>query len=392
MAAKRSGCKLLMEKLHVLCRLAPWLVFTTHGKATEHARMRHAWTWLIVRFSLTRREHGWTWQPWKEKMCSSSLPECLIVCKPKTCLYNSPDLNHLNLQGGVLDQACAPLKGLRYMLALDKEFRWRRPRSARCLWSEKEEKIKVSLCCWRLNCFNGAKPSIGKYLVTTCFSCKSAFMFVAKRSQGTFCFRIWLPRQASASSLLLQLIEIRTNISWSIYKRKIRWTSDCYDFRGIKKADIIVGLVTYDANSCKVTLFPCRTNNLLLMVPSRVTKIFHCRWDDQHPAIALPSQSFRGANARTNATRQRLLDGAHSSRPGPFSCCHQLSSSQLKNPLSWQQADEYGKDEKGAWLKEAYVFDISMRFKYLETYPFEKKKGANGGPWCPAQLLWQNSQ
>ena len=155
------------------------------------------------------------------------------------------------------------------------------------------------MCCWRLNCFNGAKPSIGKYLVTTCFSCKSAFMFVAKRSQGTtFRFSIWSPRQASAESLQLQLIKIRTNISWSIYKRKIRWTSDCYDFRGIKKADIIVGLVTYDANSCKVTLFPCRTNNLLLMVPSRVTKIFHCRWDDQHPAIALPSQSFRGANAR----------------------------------------------------------------------------------------------
>ena len=65
--------------------------------------------------------------------------------------------------------------------------------------------------------------------------------------------------------------------------------------------------------------------------------------------------------------------------PGPFGCCHQLSSSQLKNPLSWQQADEYGKDEKGVWLKEAHVFDISMRFKDLETYPFEKRKGANGG-------------
>jgi hypothetical protein len=159
-------------------------------------------------------------------------------------------------------------------------------------------------------------------------------------------------------------LNIRTNIWSRIYQKKKRRRNDCYDFRGIKKADIIVELVTYDANSCIVTLFPCRTNNLLLMVPSRVTKIFHCRWDDQHPAIALRSQSFRGANARTNATRQRLLDGAHSSRTlSLVVATNSISSSQPKNPLRWQQADEYGKDEKGAWLKEAYVFDIWCALK-----------------------------
>lgn len=208
---------------------------------------------------------------------------------------------------------------------------------------------------WEKGRRKASVPSIGKKcLATTSFSCKRAFMLAARSLKGT-CRRARLQLQAQQTSVPAHQDHWAcTEIQYD-EEGWLLWISEESRKQNGPRIKITAPARAWTKDLCT------------LMVPSRVAKIFNCRSASSAPFIELwwcsecQDQCDTTTKAAGRSWTLQLL-----------CCCHQLSSSQLwrihwagRQRASWLSTV---KMKKGDWLKEAYVFDISMRSKDLGAY------------------------